>query len=1100
MNNEIARLLQQQQFNQLTPQQRQQAIIAGQMNRLQQQQSGLLNQQQQQPQPSAPNNDFNNSPAFQQQIQQAFQSNNLQFLVEAAKSNKLNNENIQRLQKLIRHRQLQQIQLQQQHQQHQQQQQQQQQSQQSQLPQFPNLVPSQIAAAKNLQQKIETIDLQLRNPSLSPQDRDNARKAYEEAKNLQALFIQQLRNSQQKPNPAATTAAPSMVHSQSQPQLGSNYVNENTFSNMMPTNSQSNWPNQQQQAQQSQQPQQPQQPQQQQQQQFPSLSNNINGDNQSNMLGLGLVGASNTPQQQMPASQTPTQPSPQMRPNLSMAAQLQPDNFLKALIELMKKRGTPIEKLPEVDGKGIDLHKLYMTVVHSGGSLEVHRQGKWPLIGAMIGLPLSTQFGESSPRVSNNNAQALANVYREYLAPFEQVWTKALQDQLAQRRAAMMQTQQQQQSQQSPQTRPVTQFPQSTPAPQFPQQATSSAPNKTSTPTQQQQQQQLMASLSTMSDEQLRGLNITPDQILQLRRKIQQPQMSTPVIQPQQMAPTSSIPSAAPMDANILSSASASANAGASASMQANASASEAMQQTLSNNMPTIMMPPKERLAQASQLVQSIKQSIMQQRPPVNSQPNLSPQEQHQIAQVCAEIKPMLISLENILPIFLCLNDPIEPGKIEAVKKISLMTVMYYQQTIMLPQRQFCFNLEDMSRLRIQLARCFMYVKSQVKDVQGIGNIAQGASVTRPASQPPPIPTQSSSQVAPDPTAMLQNALMQQQQQQASQAQSMTGIQRPNDNLKAPPSKRARTSPQIQTQSQPIDLSPSPASQPQQVASQFAQVGATPPKSPYSQRAAALTAARGATGRSRGKPQPRPRNASRGSESNNTPINIDMDSPVTQNQPVMQPTPSQQPPQQQIPQKPTALEDPVAYLENALADFKNNFPASGSTPSTSATPSVSNAEMFNSLGEDSEFKPSLTLEDVHSKPEPEFILSPDDNNEGGELPPNEELDFSLLIDESSFNDVDNGDSGDGPRKVNVETPELINGTNPSPESINEELKSPKDATANGKDVVGKGTNSDTSSTTTQDWFSGRVNNNDQFDNILDNNMSANWLLQDEQLS
>lgn len=647
------------------------------MNRMQQQ-SNIIGQQQQQqqqhsqqPPPSQPSTDLNSSPA----LQQAFQSNNLQFLVDAAKSNKLNNDNLQRLQKLIRHRQLQQIQLQQQ-----------QQSQQQQ--QFPNLVPSQIAAAKNLQQKIETIDLQLRNPNLSPQDRDNARKAYDEAKNLQALFIQQLRNSQQsnKQNNPQKPSAPNMLHTQSQPQLGSNY--DNNFSNMIGTSSQAAWPNQQSQ-----------------QHQFPSLSSNISGDHQSNMLGLGLVGASDTPQQ------------PQPRPNLSMMPQLQPENFLKALIDLMKKRGTPIEKLPEVDGKGIDLHKLYMTVMQSGGSIEVHRQSKWPLVGAIIGLPMSTQYGETTPRVSNNTAQSLANVYREYLAPFEQVWMKAVQDQVAQRRAAVMQ-QQQSQQQQSPQTRPLAGFPQPTPQqftqqppqpqqqpplPQKPQQP--QQPQKPQQPPQPQppqamQQQQLMASLSTMSDDQLRGLNLTPEQIMQLRRKIQQPQMSTPLVPPQ-----SSMAGAPPMDANVLSAASTGANAPASATapMQNSASTSEAMQPAMSNSMP-IMMPPKERLSQASQLVQSIKQSIMQQRPPVNSQPNLNPAEQHQIAQTCAEIKPMLISLENILPIFLCLNDPIEPGKIEAVKKISLMVsgcvemaefINTLYRLLCTTNRQLCFHNDN---------------------------------------------------------------------------------------------------------------------------------------------------------------------------------------------------------------------------------------------------------------------------------------------------------------------------------------------------------------------------------------------------------------------
>ena len=517
-------------------------------------------------------------------------------MIDLAKSNKLNNQQLDKLQKLIRHRQFQQIQLQQQQQQQQQSQQSSQQplqqpqqppSQQSmQFNQFNNLVPTQISAAKNLQSKIESIDLQLRNPNLSPQERESAKKSYDEAKNLQTLFIQQLRNSHQKSN-----SSTGMLHSQSQPSIPTSTsfqpdLQPNSFNNTLSsTTSQPSWPNHQ--------------PSQPPNQQFPSLSNNISDNSQSNMLGLGLV---STPQN----NQNQTSP---FRPNISSLPQLQPENFLKALVDLMKKRGTPIEKLPEVEGRGIDLHKLYTSTIQLGGSLEVTRQGKWPIIGALLGLPITSLPNESPPRTSNQISQSLANVYREYLAPFEQIWIKAFQDQVVQRRAAAMQQQQQSQPTQSPQQRPIPQLPQSHTTPTIP-------------------QQQIVASLSTMTDDQLRALNITPEQIMQLRRKASS-QAPTPVMQSQQQMPSTStnMQSVPSIDASLLSNTSMdpSVSEGIQPSnVQQPITKPQPQSQTQQPHQPQtipqqpVSMPSKERLAQASQLVQSIKQSIMQQRRKLN--------------------------------------------------------------------------------------------------------------------------------------------------------------------------------------------------------------------------------------------------------------------------------------------------------------------------------------------------------------------------------------------------------------------------------------------------------------------------------------------------
>lgn len=48
-----------------------------------------------------------------------------------------------------------------------------------------------------------------------------------------------------------------------------------------------------------------------------------------------------------------------------------PQTFMKALIDTMKHRGTPLTTFPRVDGKEVDLFRLYKVVQQRGGSALV---------------------------------------------------------------------------------------------------------------------------------------------------------------------------------------------------------------------------------------------------------------------------------------------------------------------------------------------------------------------------------------------------------------------------------------------------------------------------------------------------------------------------------------------------------------------------------------------------------------------------------------------------------------------------------------------------------------------------------------------------------
>nr|CDI55845.1 putative protein [Melanopsichium pennsylvanicum 4] len=208
-------------------------------------------------------------------------------------------------------------------------------------------------------------------------------------------------------------------------------------------------------------------------------------------------------QQVAPQQQPQVRPSPQMGA-VNMGAQsgmsglqgvpsLRPEQFMKALVDLMKKRGTPITSLPKVGGRELDLYRFYQIVQAHGGSEGAHQKGAWPAIAmslelAPLGSPQTQALG-----------QALATEYRNYLAPFEETWQRAMQHQYQMSMAGAGLGQNQNVAQTNPQApsfRPPStpqmqsQQPQQQPNQLQGQQASMVPPNQ---PQQQQQQPQMQA-------------------------------------------------------------------------------------------------------------------------------------------------------------------------------------------------------------------------------------------------------------------------------------------------------------------------------------------------------------------------------------------------------------------------------------------------------------------------------------------------------------------------------------------------------------------------------------------------------------------------------
>lgn len=120
--------------------------------------------------------------------------------------------------------------------------------------------------------------------------------------------------------------------------------------------------------------------------------------------------------------QNPNQMQRPQQPNPMAAGQrptTDPHQFMRSLQEFMQKRGTPIQSNPVVAGKPVNLVNLYASVLKVGGSQRVQAENRWPHIAMSLGYP-QDQFPMS--------AAEIADVFREFLAPYEDAWMRNQRD------------------------------------------------------------------------------------------------------------------------------------------------------------------------------------------------------------------------------------------------------------------------------------------------------------------------------------------------------------------------------------------------------------------------------------------------------------------------------------------------------------------------------------------------------------------------------------------------------------------------------------------------------------------------------------------------
>ncbi|CAL8081155.1 unnamed protein product [Orchesella dallaii] len=91
------------------------------------------------------------------------------------------------------------------------------------------------------------------------------------------------------------------------------------------------------------------------------------------------------------------------------------DRFIAQLYKFMDDRSTPLNKVPQVCNKDIDLHKLFKTVTGKGGYTKVTNQSQWKAVAVKMGVG-------TMPSTSTINL--VKQAYKKFLFNFEEFYRK----------------------------------------------------------------------------------------------------------------------------------------------------------------------------------------------------------------------------------------------------------------------------------------------------------------------------------------------------------------------------------------------------------------------------------------------------------------------------------------------------------------------------------------------------------------------------------------------------------------------------------------------------------------------------------------------------
>ncbi|GAA5947071.1 hypothetical protein JCM3765_002139 [Sporobolomyces pararoseus] len=147
---------------------------------------------------------------------------------------------------------------------------------------------------------------------------------------------------------------------------------------------------------------------------------------QQAQLGLGLPGSPVAPSPAQKPFNSSSQPSPLSNgspapaplPSAGRTTQ-QPTasqiGFLKILGDFCSKRGIPFASSPVVEGRTLELPRLYAAVNATGGFVNTSTRKLWGTVATALGFPAASADSHSDQRL-----QQIAQAYHTVLYPFEQ--------------------------------------------------------------------------------------------------------------------------------------------------------------------------------------------------------------------------------------------------------------------------------------------------------------------------------------------------------------------------------------------------------------------------------------------------------------------------------------------------------------------------------------------------------------------------------------------------------------------------------------------------------------------------------------------------------
>lgn len=361
---------------------------------------------------------------------------------------------------------------------------------------------------------------------------------------------------------------------------------------------------------------------------------------------------------------------------------LSPEQFKRALMDLMHRHGKAVQMNPVVNGREVDLYQLFTLVQSFGGSKTISQNGRWASVAASLGF------------VSMNQTQLVAislqlsQVYKNYLELFEEVWNRALLHQISISNSVPMAKSNISDSLQANST-------------------SMNQNNATQSPrfsTLMQNPSMPATTPNSFPSDQLTPMPPAPEHLSNVVQP-QTSQFSSPIQLSAKAPNMHSVQMKWPIDQSVSTPA-------PQASQQRSTDLGNLSQQAPPNKS----SPEKQRqssikvttkmLEEARSLLNKIDLSLSMSRPKLPIIESIQEEEKAMIFQQVQSLVPLKATVLALLPVFLAMTKNVEPAK-----RVKIMICIFEDQVALLPQKQCILKLADLEKLKVQMTRCIGFVR-----------------------------------------------------------------------------------------------------------------------------------------------------------------------------------------------------------------------------------------------------------------------------------------------------------------------------------------------------------------------------------------------------